>query len=55
MEISFERNIDSSGRHIYEKTVCQNTRRGKKLGAEKTDNEEATKIDPYAITWTVKK
>ena len=55
MEMSFERNIASQGWHVYGKTVWQNPRRVEKLEAKKEDNEEATKIDPYAIPWTVKR
>ena len=51
MEMSFERNIASKGWHVYEKTP----RSGEKLEAKKEDNKEATKFDPYAIAWTVKK
>ena len=54
MEMSFERNIASGGWQGYEKTVWQNPGKGEKLEAKKEDNEEATKIDPYAIAWTVK-
>ena len=55
MELPFEKNIASKGWHVYGKTVWQNSRRDKKLEAKKEDNEEATKIDPYAIAWTIKR
>ena len=55
MEMSFERNIASRGWHAYGKTVWQNPRRGENLEAKKEDNEEATKIDSFAIAWTVKR
>ena len=54
-EISFERNIASRGWHVYEKALWQNLHRGEKLEAKKENNEEATKTDPYAIVWTVKR
>ena len=40
---------------ICNDSVWQNLRRGEKLEAKKKDNEEATKIDSYAIAWTVKR
>ena len=55
MEMFFVRNTASRGWYVYGKTVWQNTRRGEKLGARKKDNKEATKIDKYAITWTIKR
>ena len=44
----------SRGWQVYGKAVWQNPRRGKKLEAKKEINEEATKIDSYAIARTVK-
>ena len=55
MEMSFERKIASRGWHVYGKTLWQNPRRDENLEAKKEDNEEATKIDSYAIAWTVKR
>ena len=55
MEMFFVRNTASRGWHVCRKTIWQNTRRGEKLGARKKDNKEATKIDKYAITWTIKR
>ena len=55
MKMSFERNIASKGWHVYGKTVWQNLRRGEKLEAKKEDNEDATKIDPYANVWKLKR
>ena len=53
--MSFERKIASRGWHVYGKTLWQNPRRDENLEAKKEDNEEATKIDSYAIAWTVKR
>ena len=44
----------SRGWQVYGKAVWQNPRRGKKLEAKKENNEQATKIDPYAIARTFK-
>ena len=54
MEFFSKRNMASRGWQVYGKAVRQNPRRGKKLEAKKENNEEATKIDPYAIAQTVK-
>ena len=55
MEMSFKRNIASRGWHVYGKAVWKNPRWGEKLEAKKEDNEEASKVNPYAIAWTVKR
>ena len=53
--MSFKRNIATRGWHVYGKTVQKNSHRGEKLEAKKEYNNEGTKIDPYAIAWTVKR